>query len=796
MPMEAYDGNGHFDSSRIAMSRKRSQEKAKPHQASRQQSRGFEAWLLLPLIGLLILWIIGYFVPGARTWGFHLAAFLPLWMAIALVCLALLSLFPGLADAVGSVAIIMAESIAAASPAKRRLMLAVVVATGTVGFFLLAMPYSFLGDSYFVVTEIYREVVTGERKYFFGHSLLGYPLYVWLSSALVKLLKLSELRRVFAVFGAFFGGVYLYALFAGAKAATDRAALRVALIVLLLGLGGVIFFFGYVEHYSGFFTSTAAYMIVLYAAVRNRTSLLPAMILALVCIAFHYISVVYLPGLLLAYAYRKMPDEDGSRIAKWVKIAWISGTAAAFSLYAIALAFRITPVFAVLIPFSSDVVSYTLLSGSHIEDVFNELLLISGISLPLGIGLLFRLRGRSPWSNPGVQVSATTALTLTLLMFVSSPFYGLSRDWDIHAVIGIAIAMTVFSLMSMEDARSRIRPGTVGVMLIWSLIGVSAWIVLNVTESSALKRYRTLLVLDEGIIHPDFSQYGYENLRKYYKVKGDLVNECGAVRRMIELRGYPWDFAKLPAIVDKDPSNPAIAGDVDAVLGLLETKTDDSLMFSGMQDAMKTDSTEYVADLWVRLLRHRNERFRDEAGLRRFMDRHPDLPQGYVTLQRVLMQSKYDERALRNFQALWARFGGMRRGARPVVSKFLATQIFGPMANVYMLGSRYDSAMVWLDKLYLIDSANVSVLNSLGQSCMHLGNNDAAERYLKTAMRIDPSFLRTYYNLALHYYASGTNTPEALRLITHFAAKTPDMKSREQAEELKRALQVRMAEGG
>ncbi len=746
-------------------------------------------WIFAPLVSTFLFLIFGFHFPDSRTWGFHHLSFFPSWLSVVFLIFSIACLIPRCLEFIGSRLVSLAKWIEHPRWISRTALISILLLSGALLFIVFAIPYSLLGDSYFIITEVFRDITTGARKMFFGHSLLGYPVYVWLPSLIARTFHISQIQDIFIYYDAVFGMSYLMVVLYGAHKVADSTRSKLLLSILLLGLGGIVFFFGYVERYTGYFVTSAALLLSLFYSLHaGKSPRLPA-ILFVTCLAFHYTAIAYLPGLALVYLLKKYDAQHDVRIKRFVIFSWPIITLTASLLYILIRIFEMHPFFAILIPFTSQEAEYTLLSWEHLVDVANEIFLVSGIAAPLMIGTLIRTNIRNYFSDIYVLLFITISLCLFLVMFFSSPFFGLARDWDIHAVLGLSVAMTTFSLLRVRYSSTGVNNMVLGAIAGWSLIITSSWILVNINEDSAISRYRVLLKQDESLLYPDHALVGYENLRKYYSLKGLHTLESPTLRRMIQIRSYPWDFKRFQELYSEDKRNIALHQDLDMILGLLVLKSDDSLNLSIIQGSEHTDSSEYVADQWATLILDA-EHLSIAERLRRcdeFISQHPGLPQGFFAKHRLLSSNNYSLEFLPVYLAIWNDFTRVSNN-RPVLSAFLAKHICERVVSIYMLNKQYDSALVWLDRTEALDNRNPAVFDYKGQALMLLKDFSGAEEQYMKAIALDDSYLRTYYNLAYLYYHYNVKLDRAIEFITFYISADLDQPAKDQANKLLRAL--------
>jgi Flp pilus assembly protein TadD len=195
--------------------------------------------------------------------------------------------------------------------------------------------------------------------------------------------------------------------------------------------GGMLLFFGYVEHYSLMQAALLLYFALAIRFLRGRGGLLPPTAALLLAMMLHISSVALAPAWVLLLAR----DGLGRRklFALLVPVAFL-GVAGAYGLL------RYTEKFysglqAVVPLLDKGIHAYSFFSAPHLAFVLNETLLLLGgalLFLPLLLGP--PRRSAEPESHPRVVrfLGVSAGLGLLYLLFVD-PMLG-ARDWDLMAL--------------------------------------------------------------------------------------------------------------------------------------------------------------------------------------------------------------------------------------------------------------------------------------------------------------------------------------------------------------------------
>lgn len=628
-----------------------------------------------------------------------MAAYVPPSLAVAV-----LALFPAVATRVGA----LAESLATRLVGKKRINPATAAAVAAVAgllCYLLAIPFSFLGDSFLYLAEVIRAADSGQVDLFRYNSLLSSFIFLFLGSELMTLFGFVEVARVFWLITAVCGAIYTFVLLRSVHAVTEAAVDAAIFVGLILGLGGTILFFGYVEYYAPLFVATLAYAVSLYRAVtRNESLRRPAMLLAL-CVAFHFLALFYLPALLLAwYLRRKARRDEEVTTATFFRLV-LAGVLLFVGVVTVVIVWQLRPLSDSLIPFSrqSWTGSYTMLSSYHLLDLLNEIMLVAAVPTALAVGLALAPSRRIAMDDIPTRVFFVFVLSLLLLTFVHFPFYAMARDWDIYAPLGIAIAFLVFAAMRSMRLEHALRKYLAGLIVVWSSAFLILWISTNINEASALRRYTHILQLDEHHVHEDFAQYGYSNLKKYFHHKGDEARSVQAFRRMIELRSYPWDINGFVNFVNAMAQPLSVREDIDAVRGLIMQKSRDSLLLSVHQGTGERDSSEYVIDQLFFLKPEISAAVLTRERIASFIAARPDLPQCRLLVYAIA--PPVDRNDLIQYRSVYEESAAQSPDGKPLLSLRFRAGITSVIGQMYQQLAQADSARLWLARARALDSA-------------------------------------------------------------------------------------------
>lgn len=755
---------------------------SQPSKKSTHRTKSFsQRWLIVTVFCLIIVWIVGSIFPDKRTWGFHHGGYISVLGLTVLIIANLLILIPGIMPSIVAFIERIHRFANQRSRSARRLAFIAMLVSAGAFFYSYSLPVSLLGDSYLYIAEIIRSVENRHIDFFKYNSILNSFVFLYLGSHVVRLFHISDVAEIFKIFTSFFGIAFIVVFVRGIKPITKEIWDGVFLSGLFLGLGGVVFFFGYIEYYAPLFVCTTAYGLSLYGAVVKKKNLVfPSFFLCL-CIALHFLAIFYLPALLIA-SIQRVHNSRGREFSSsnFLRISIIGMILFCF-VYASVILMHIQPLYNSLIPMQKQswTGTYTLFSSYHVFDIVNEILLAGIVPVFVLISLVIAFRNRITIAHQVTQVFSVFVLSLLIFTTIHFPFYGMARDWDIYAPVGISIALFAYVLYDSIGFTTGEKKNISVVVFVSSLISCVLWLSINLHETASVKRYSDILQLDEQHVHPDFAQYGYLNLSKYYGEKGDHVHQANTTRKMIELRSYPWDFARFFSVVNDLPNSNLVKDDVEAVVGLLMSKSTDSLFAGIKQDESKNDTSEYVIDQIFKLKPELQRVIFTHERIDALLKKNPSF-----SFCRSLIHRKNDlDESIRrsDYIRVFKHDHATRFRNKPAMSTYAKALISYNIGESFLREGNNDSARVWFEMSNRIDSTRSPLLNNYAIVLSRLGEYEAALSLFHKAIAHDSTYAMAYFNLARYYHSIAQDRLKASFYLQRYLSFETDERARSNA---------------
>jgi hypothetical protein len=347
------------------------------------------------------------------------------------------------------------------SPTWIRLALAALAA---IPFYLLRIVHTRWGDAYILVNAIPHpqarltytwqaplDLFIHAKVWALGHRLFGWadamPAY-WLLSTLAGVLFVWVLLGLASWLG------------------RDRPE-RALLIGLVLTLGTMQLFFGYIENYSFMTVGVLLYAWLALRALAGEIALLwPASALALTH-AFHPSTLILVPSLVYLACVRgsRGAREQGGKGAEgrgnrggWCVFASVGVPYVLVGLGVLALMTAgghgldalfgadypgggdrrwFVPLFATATRWEH----YTMFSLGHLRDIANEQLLTAPAIVPASILAALLAWRRLPTRDRAFRLLLIMAASYLLFIWTWNPDYGGRRDWDLFAPAAVPVAL-------------------------------------------------------------------------------------------------------------------------------------------------------------------------------------------------------------------------------------------------------------------------------------------------------------------------------------------------------------------
>lgn len=398
--------------------------------------------------------LVGLLWPSYYTWGFSFWAVVNHPVALIIIALCLLILFPPVSASVGSGVEKFSLSLASSQNLiVRRWVATFIFLLLTALFFVFRSRALVYGDGFIVASQfVSNSPITGYQDYLKLFSI-GLP---HLLGGVFEAAGLTEPADILSAVNALGGALAVFGLVSLAKNLTDSRPREMFLVLAGLLSGATILFFGYVEQYTW---PTAMLLWCLRSVVRyskEKSGPVPMIVLSLITVLFHILTAPILLAVLLALLIRH--KENGYSILRTAGYVVI----AVSLLIALAAQLLDLPTWLVLIWPKKDL-PYSIITPDRWVDLLNNLLLLA--PLPLFAFLSGRLKHEDSGNDLSVSLLGLTGLAGFLVMFWVEPKLGAARDFDFTSFYAIPLNVWAAYRLSTDIASERKMRIMIGVVL-------------------------------------------------------------------------------------------------------------------------------------------------------------------------------------------------------------------------------------------------------------------------------------------------------------------------------------------
>lgn len=475
----------------------------------------------LALIGLhaFVVYVLPEIAPDhwaflKRSWGFHFWTFYPGYVALALYAVAVAASIPRVnqmaAKYISDGALCVSKYMR-----NRHLLYAGLCILSWAIFYIGRQKYGLLGDGYLRASD----VVAGSIAYAgIGYllTLLQQWLGHWDDSGVLSL-------RVFSIF---WGGPYVVLVCLWAQAICSRQCDKVLCAALMLFIGSIQYFFGYIEIYAPLPVFAAGFLLSGIIALRDDRPPLWATFLFGVGIFMHTLLVLLAPAFLYLWGtwlHRHFSLFRDYRIV-CLSVCLIGGLLVYFASRQYAHA---------LLPlYPSPENAYAILSTWHVWEWINAQVLSAPMGWP--VLLLLALTGSLVFCRE-TKFLAISALGVLAGLFAINPMFG-SRDWDILSLSGVPLmGLATYSIYN-GGLNATLRNYASVLSLVLSALLIIPWVHINHTDRSIA---RVVQILD-GDPGSYYSTHPTEMTLGMYFSEAGLYPEALAMYEQA-LQRYPAD---------------------------------------------------------------------------------------------------------------------------------------------------------------------------------------------------------------------------------------------------------------
>ncbi|MEI8134494.1 MAG: hypothetical protein WCH46_05365 [bacterium] len=575
-------------------------------------------------------------------------------------------------------------------------------------FCVVQVAWSFLGDGSIFVGYLFNFRAYGKMQVWWTEApsmYLQYGIYY------LRMLFGGNADSFFpfTVISLISGLIYVAGASKIATEFSQNRAEQVLLFFLLLSSAGTLFFFGYMETYP------LQYAVVLWTCyytlkyLEGKSSLLPVTLTILLSVFLHFQNLLLLPALGFLYL-TKTKEVNSRRTVYPYLLGMLVFLLVVYLVFEWSFHFKMPTgrSFPFIPLFPLEDFKYSLFNTQHLLDIVNENVLLALVPITLIVGCILSGWKKINWSDRAVQYLVINIFFFEAYLVGGGFIFGLGRDWDVTAVLGIFFAILAFRIFRDVIKDENQFASLSRSISSFALVSAISWLAVNINTASATHRYQDILEIYTPLIDQNDAEYGFENLRKFYMSTGNEEGQIYEDMKIISIHPYPVQvtdaFGRAQSLAAKlsPESKKYILKIVDDLALIRTDSTFTQEEFSGARLGKPHAGTSVtLGDLFedgVVVVYHdlnfislsNAEKYADD-----FITLHPDLSYGYELRARLML--KYSREIA---------------GALPYLEKSLARDSMRTRSYLY-------SAMAYGT----------------------LGNDSLARRSFQKMVELDPEFL-------------------------------------------------------
>ncbi|MCK4427635.1 MAG: tetratricopeptide repeat protein [candidate division Zixibacteria bacterium] len=346
------------------------------------------------------------------------------------------------------------------------------------------------------------------------------PLDFYLHVLVYRFLKL-DVYQTYTLISCLAGALFVFLALWLSHLLGKEGKEKVLAFVILVSMGSVQLFFGYIESYSLVYAGMMAYFLLSFLYLKGRCGLFFPSLTLLVSISLHLSAAYLLPSLIYLHLVDSQKEKKQFIFKKILNVV--------FLLLLVGVGFVIlshknpnpTSITSYLIPLAGgENAPYSLFSGAHLVDIINEQLLLSPAGIIL-LGIVIFCARKIDFKDKVVIFLVIVTLFSFLFAFLMDPKLGYARDWDLFSSTGLGYTLLGIYIGFDYFRRAKTKKLNYIVLALASTVLFSTlpWIYVNAQESKSVERFKALLDLDV-----ERGAYGHEILAYYYRDKR-LINK-------------------------------------------------------------------------------------------------------------------------------------------------------------------------------------------------------------------------------------------------------------------------------
>ena len=211
-------------------------------------------------------------------------------------------------------------------------------------------------------------------------------------------------------------------------------------------------------------------------------------------------------------------------------------------------------------------------------------------------------------------------------------------------------------------------------------------------------------------------------------------------------------------------------------------KSRDSLLMSIQQGEGGRDSSEYVIDQLFYFKPEISTSTLTRENIRTFIETHPELPQ--CRLLAYALDPPADRSDLYRYLAVYEEAGATDSMNAPMLSVRFRSGITYVIGQMYQQLRQLDSARIWYERSYSLDSKRAKFLDDYGLLLSAAGEPGNGARLFEEAIETDPAFADAYLHLGMYSLQYLGEHAAAASLLEKYLERSGDPEMKTQVQDL------------
>jgi hypothetical protein len=420
---------------------------------------------------VVLIHAVASFFPKERLWGVNQLAYVPLIPRGIITILAFLILVPKVNkifyDLFAGFFNLVDKSLKRINRYYKYIFFSLI---SIIPFWVFKAKTHLLGDGYVRGSEI-----TARMKF-----SVTEPLDFYLHALVYRFLKLDA-YQTYTLISCLAGALFVFlALWLSHILGKENRG-KIFAFVVLVSMGSVQLFFGYIESYSLVYVGIMAYFLFSLWFLEGKCSVIFPSLALLFSISLHPSALYLLPSLIYL-CMAKSPKEEKTFNFKSVFSVALIILVVGTGLFILSLRHptKTGPASYFISLFGSPKDPYSLFSFAHLVDMINEQLLLSPAGIILWAIVIFLARKINLRDKVVIFFIIVTIFSF-MFAFIMDPKLGYARDWDLFSSTGLGYTLLGIYLGFGYFRQAKIKKLNYIIMALTStlLFSTLPWIYVN-----------------------------------------------------------------------------------------------------------------------------------------------------------------------------------------------------------------------------------------------------------------------------------------------------------------------------